>query len=198
MSASTRMSELRSKAEQKLATVSSAGLDKTVGPARLVHELQVHQVELEMQNEVLSETLAQVEIERAKYQDLFDFAPVGYLMLSTNGAILEVNRAAEKMLGRPAAELRQRQFQQFFVPESLPEVDRFFKLVLKGNGDAVAQFLPLWTRHTMPQYVNAQGHVFLDAAGSPPQVRMVLMDVTALKVARDDVAQVISGFGEMH
>ena len=66
---------------------------------RLVHELQVHQIELEVQNEELRRIQNSLEALKDKYVDLYDFAPVGYLTLSDQGAVLECNLAAARMLG---------------------------------------------------------------------------------------------------
>ena len=65
----------------------------------LVHELQVHQIELEMQNEELQRAQAAAEEASEKYHDLFDFAPVGYFLWDAEGQILEVNLAGAALLG---------------------------------------------------------------------------------------------------
>jgi PAS domain S-box-containing protein len=64
----------------------------------ILHELQVHQIELEMQNEELKRTQNELEESRNKYSDLFDFAPVGYFTLNENGVISEVNLTGTKIL----------------------------------------------------------------------------------------------------
>ncbi len=93
-------SELRRQAEQRLR-------QQTVDPEeisreeciRLIHELQVHQIELEMQNEELRRAQAQLAESRNKYADLYDFAPVGYLTLDASGKIVEANLTAASLLG---------------------------------------------------------------------------------------------------
>jgi PAS domain S-box-containing protein len=66
---------------------------------RLLHELRVHQIELDIQNRGLLEAQEQLELSRQKYVDLYDFAPVAYLTLEPDGTILEANLAAARMLG---------------------------------------------------------------------------------------------------
>ena len=73
---------------------------------KLIHELQVHQIELEMQNEELMKAQQQTVIMTEKYVDLYDFAPSGYVTLSKEGDIVDLNFLAAKMLGKNRIELR--------------------------------------------------------------------------------------------
>src|SRR4029078_1523941 len=68
---------------------------------RALHDLQVHQVELEMQNRELRETEGLLEESRSRYADLYDFAPVGYCTLDLEGRITEINLSGAAMLGSP-------------------------------------------------------------------------------------------------
>jgi PAS domain S-box-containing protein len=92
--------DLRKRAEKQLKDRSASQGDISPGKAQdLLHELQVHQVELEMQNEELRRAQVELEISRTKYFDLFDLAPVGYLTLNEKGLILEANLTASQLLG---------------------------------------------------------------------------------------------------
>jgi hypothetical protein len=67
---------------------------------RLIYELQVHQIELELQNEELCRARAMAEVESDKYIRLYDLAPSGYFTLSRKGEIIELNLAGALMLGK--------------------------------------------------------------------------------------------------
>lgn len=66
---------------------------------RMMHELQVHQIELEIQNEELRQTRSEAEIERERYVNLYEFAPLGYLTLDRDGTIRQVNLNGTRLLG---------------------------------------------------------------------------------------------------
>ena len=77
----------------------------------MVHELQVHQIELEMQNEELKRAKQETEDALAKYSDLYDFAPVGLIHLLCAGMIQEVNLVGWSLLGVERRNLMNRPFQ---------------------------------------------------------------------------------------
>ncbi len=83
---------------------------------RLVHELQVHKIELEMQNSELRESRAEREAALARYTELYDFAPVGYLTLTYDGLIAEINLTGATLLGVARRDLLLKRFAAFIVP----------------------------------------------------------------------------------
>lgn len=84
---------------------------------KTLHELRVHQVELETQNEQLRETQAELEESRNRYTDLFDFAPVGYFVVDSKGCISEVNLTGASMIGKQRNDLIAKPFALFVGTE---------------------------------------------------------------------------------
>ena len=111
-SPSADAAELRRRAEARLKALAtkSAPARTEADTQRLVHELQVHQIELEMQNEELRQSRAEVETGLERYTELYDFAPVGYLTLGRDGAIRQVNLTGARLLGVERARLPGRRF----------------------------------------------------------------------------------------
>ncbi|MCX5893942.1 MAG: sensor domain-containing diguanylate cyclase, partial [Deltaproteobacteria bacterium] len=84
--------DLRRRAERFLAEASpDRGNIPVEDIQKLVHELQVHQTELDMQNQELRQAYQELEESRSRYETLYDFAPVGYFSLSLKGKIIQVN-----------------------------------------------------------------------------------------------------------
>jgi len=87
---------------------------------KLIHELEVHQIELELQNQELVLAREQATIAADKYIDLYDFAPSGYFTLSRKGEIIQLNLLGAKMLGKERKLLKNSHFQLFISDESKP------------------------------------------------------------------------------
>jgi PAS domain S-box-containing protein len=83
---------------------------------RTLHELRVHQVELEMQNKELRRTQEELKASQAQYSELYDQAPVGYLTLDEQGLILKANLAAARLLGVTSSALTKQPFTRFILP----------------------------------------------------------------------------------
>jgi two-component system cell cycle sensor histidine kinase/response regulator CckA len=90
---------------------------------QLFHELQVHQIELEMQNDELRQAQLQLEESRDKYVDLYDFAPIGYFTISDKGLILEANLTGARLLGLERNALLKQPFSRFIASD---DQDRYY------------------------------------------------------------------------
>ena len=86
-------------------------------PQKTLHELQVHQIELEMQNEELRDVQVALDVERSRYQDLYDLAPVGYLTVSLGGEIIHSNLKAASLLRLPRSQLLHKPLRKFVAKE---------------------------------------------------------------------------------
>ncbi|HEY5975557.1 MAG TPA: ATP-binding protein [Geobacteraceae bacterium] len=113
--ATTETAELRRHAEERLrAKTAERHPPRTEEETqRLVHELQVHQIELEMQNEELRQARDEREALLEKYTDLYDLAPVGYVTLDRDGAVRAVNLTGASLLGMERSQVIGRRFGQF-------------------------------------------------------------------------------------
>ncbi len=111
--------DLRKRAEENLKSEPDGPDEMCLEEANsIIHELRVHQIELEMQNEDLRCVQNEIEVSRLQYLDLYDFAPVGYLTLNKQGQILELNLTAAKQLGIEKRDLIKTNFQNFiFQPD---------------------------------------------------------------------------------
>jgi PAS domain S-box-containing protein len=127
---------LRAAAKKKLSKSSDTPPElKEKTPEEIVHELQVYQIELEMQNEELKRVELELEKSRDeyrdKYRDLYDFAPVGYLTLTRKGIIEDINLSGASLLGMNRSKLIGRSFGYFVAPESLGQWDKHILAVIK-------------------------------------------------------------------
>jgi nitrogen fixation/metabolism regulation signal transduction histidine kinase len=126
---------LRRKAEEQLKE-NKKNLDMSVTESdvkKLLHELQVHQIELEMQNEELIKANETAETALKKYTMLYDFAPMGYFTIEPDGSICELNFTGAEILGDKRISLVGTNFKIFVSEDSKPEFSKFFKKVYTSN-----------------------------------------------------------------
>jgi PAS domain S-box-containing protein len=182
--------ELRRRAEARLRKKpgtrrSAAGNPKSAaGPQRLLHELQVHHVELEMQNAELLEARDRMEALLEKYTDLYDFAPVGHFSLDESGRIMEVNLTGATLLGVERSRLINRSLPRFVAPESQPGFFAFLKRVFAGTGKQVCE-AALLKPDAAIFWASLHGTA-ANSAGSPQKwCRVAVSDITSLKQAEE-------------
>ena len=145
-----------------------------------VHELQVHQIELEMQNEELRRAQEEIEKSRSKYVDLYDFAPVGYFTLNKKGQIVEVNLTGASLLGVERARLLKTPFSSFIMPEDQDFFWRFRRTSL-GNPGRQSCELRLNRRASGPLWVALESMSIEAPDGNLIGIRLALMDVMERK-----------------
>ena len=100
---------------------------------KLIHELEVHQIELDMQNEELLNAKIEAIEAKEKYVELYDFAPSGHFSLSTEGQILECNHAGAKLFGKNRSELIKRKFVLFVSNSSKIVFKDFLEIVCQSK-----------------------------------------------------------------
>jgi len=101
--------------------------------AQLVHELQVHQIELEMSNEELRLAYEEADNLRERYADIYDFAPVGYLTLDPLGVIIDMNLAGAVLLGAKGSQKGRHRFAAFLEPAHVEKFNHFVEEVLQSR-----------------------------------------------------------------
>jgi len=176
--------ELRRRAERRLKEKMSHSPERTLAEThRLVHELEVHQVELEMQNEELQNTRDELEAALDQYSDLYDFAPVGYFSLDARGHILKANLKGAALLGVARQQLTQRLFTSFVLPTSRPFFVTFLELVL-ASGEQVCEAALLRDDATS-FWASLHGTLSSDVEGEKKWCRVVVSDITSLKQAQE-------------
>jgi len=150
---------------------------------QLLHELQVHQIELEMQNAELLAARDQLEVALEKYTDLYDFAPVGYFSIDQQGLMLEMNLTGASMLGMERSRLNSRRLQSFMAPASRPMFLAFLERVFAGSGKQICEVLLNASGTAFWADIQATSAVFL--RGTRKWCRVAVSDITALKRAAE-------------
>jgi PAS domain S-box-containing protein len=126
---------LRDDAEDQLASLPKHSSDlKGQTPEQLIHELQVHQIELEIQAEELKKSKLALEESRDKFLDLYDFAPTGILTISEKELIVEVNLTGSTLLGVGRSELVMTRFSKFVAPEDQDQWYWYITNLLRQEG----------------------------------------------------------------
>src|SRR5450759_3169971 len=100
---------------------------------KLVHELEVHQIELELINEELMLASSAAQDAAEKYTELYDFAPSDYFTLSKEGKIIELNLSGAKMLGKERSRIKNRQFDFFVSNDTKPIFNLFLEKVFNSK-----------------------------------------------------------------
>jgi len=173
--------KFRHQAEERVKakkSMSKSALSKDV-VQRNLYELEVHQIELEMQNEELQRTQFELEELRARYFDLYELAPVGYVTLSENGVILEANLSITNLLCETKSALIKQPITKFFLKED-QDIYYLHRQQLIETGEPQACELRMLKDGKVPVWVSIHESSARDAGGSVVH-RVVINDITDRK-----------------
>jgi PAS domain S-box-containing protein len=175
--------KLRRQAEKRLL---ESDVDRSDMPLadihELIHELEVHQIELEMQNEDLRQAQLDLEAARNKYTDLYDFAPVGYFSISDKGLILDANLMGATMLGMERGKLTGRRFSQFIAKDNQDVFYLHIQKLFETKTKHVCE-LKLTKEDRTEFYAQLESYAVKDKAGNYSSIRTSLSDITERRQA---------------
>jgi PAS domain S-box-containing protein len=181
---------LRQRAEKSFQNSTAKIPDQSLLPSdeatrKVLHELQVHKIELEMQNEELRQTQQRLDASLARYLDLYDRAPVGYCSVSQQGLIQESNRTLSSMLGVTHGDLHQQPLSCFILKE---DQDRYYLLrrqILNSNETHADEFRMI-SRDGLTIWVEVTGSN-CSTDGNESSLRLVLSNISDRKLADDEL-----------
>ena len=199
---SSRADDLRRRAEESTrehAAPSPENLEilSLAETRRTLHELRVHQIELEMQNEELRQAQAELETSRARYFDLYDLAPVGYCTLSEAGLILEANLTAATRLGVTRQELVKQPITRFIFKEDQDSYYRHRQRLFSTREPQTCELRMVKKDQTI-FWAHLEAATAPDADGAS-LCRVVLSDITERKLleAKLQQAQKMEAVGQL-
>ncbi|MGM0504805.1 MAG: histidine kinase dimerization/phospho-acceptor domain-containing protein, partial [Bacteroidota bacterium] len=178
--------KLRQKAEEllKKRQAASDSQHSETETLKLIHELEVHQIELEMQSEELERARATAQESAEKYIQLYDFAPVGYFTLSQKGEIIELNLSGATMLGKERSLLINRMFGLFVSKETRTIFNHFLDKVMSSFHKESCE-VSLSENHNQPFYVQLTGIV----SENKKHCLLIMIDITERKQAQDKLKE---------
>ncbi|UQN10758.1 ATP-binding protein [Deinococcus sp. QL22] len=151
-------------------------------------ELQLHQIELRLQNDELGRINTELEDARQEYQELFDFAPVGYLTLDRNGAIQRVNLTLCQLLGMERPRLLRRRLSSFLDPADVSTFSLFLRRVWERPGPWTAEVWLIGVQGTRFA-VQLRGEAIRGADGQSLLSRLTVTDITPQRQAQEEVSR---------
>lgn len=185
-SASKQSSELRKRAEKALSKQAPENVESAERSheemLRLIHELQVHQIELEMQNDELRRTQLDLEAARDKYTDLYDFAPVGYFTISEQGLIEEANLTAADLFSADRQSLIGQPLARFISKEDQDTFYFHHKQVLDKIGNQTCE-IKMMNYDNAPFYAQLKSLAVRDEKDKATKLRTAITDITDRKMA---------------
>jgi formate hydrogenlyase transcriptional activator len=186
--------EMRRQAEERLQTKTKEWPPPRTGKAarKLVHELEVHQIELEMQNEELKRIQEELALSRNKYVDLYDFAPIGYFTLDPQGRIEGVNLTGAHLLGIERGLLLKSPFSSFIAEASDREIfSKHRKEVFQKQGSQTCE-IRLKKKNGAAFYAQLQSRAKGNIEDKAGEIITQIIDITEHKKAEEKIEHLAS------
>jgi PAS domain S-box-containing protein len=181
MSSEDNNNNLRKKAEKILENQSIQIKEKSINTNELIHDLRVHKIELEIQNEELRESQVKLEDSQHKYFDLYNFAPDGYFTLDRNGIILEVNLSGASLLGVWRRDLYETAFIRYIVQEYRNQFHKYLSKIEKNANDKQTLEIKLLKYDKSSFYAHLEAISIQDNNGNFKEFRIAVTNITELK-----------------
>ncbi|MCX2453447.1 PAS domain S-box protein [Pedobacter sp. PLR] len=167
----------------------SLSLDKQISDHELevlLEELQIFQLELEMQNDELSNSYQMLELERTKFVDFFNLAPVGYFIVDHIGLVEEANQTGADMLDMQKSKIIGKKFQSFFAPQELEVFYGFVHQMNSGNSKKSCEIkIRMFNDHEYD--ARMEGIAILDAATNKNKYYVTVIDISESKRAQREL-----------
>jgi PAS domain S-box-containing protein len=181
---SANPSRLRSRAEEQLKKRKTGpgipGLEE--GTQKLLHELQVHQIELEMQNEELRRAREETEVALSKYTELYEFAPAGYITLSKGGIIREINLTGSNLLDTARSRLINKPLSHFIIDDDRQVFNAFLRNVFEKASKESCE-VRLRKEGNQPRFVYIEAKVLTEGQ----KCSTIVVDITGRRLAEENL-----------
>lgn len=173
----SKMKILRQKAEEllknNLSKISAKLLESET--SKLLHELEVYQIELEMQNKELKQANTIARETADKYTELYDFAPIGYFILSKKGEIVNLNLTGSSIIGKERSYLKNSKFSLLVSSDTITIFNQFLNNIFRNKGKETCE-VTILVNGDIPLDVYLTGIVTENAN----HCSIILIDITEL------------------
>ena len=188
--------QLRLLAEQAMIDSPMDGDKLRVGDINnMLHELQVYQIELEMQNVELRRSQQELQVSRDKFSDLYNYSPVGYFTIGETGLILEANLTGATLLNVDLARLINRPFSYYVIKED-EDLFYFHRKELFGSGNRQIVELRIKNGNDSFFYAQLESVVERDDTGKIKQFKTVVSDISKHQLLEKERKQLLKTLEE--
>ncbi len=196
MSSGEKLNKLRKDAEdtiRELGTQQNISDELSINIKKLLHELQVHQLELEMQNDELRRVQDLLELEKDRYSSLFEYAPVGYILMEKDGLILEANQTFCSFMDGSKSEVVNRNLHNFIKNES-QDTFYFHLMKLIESGKTASCVVHLRHPSNSSLWMKIESIIFYSPNNTQYVIQSSLSDVSDIKNNEEQLLRLSAAF----